>query len=79
MVNGQPRTLNLREIFFHYINHRKDVIHKRTEYDLKIAKNRLHILEGLRIALQHIDEIIELIKKSQDANIARKTLMESTA
>ena len=76
LVNGQPRTLNLREIFFHYINHRKDVIRKRTEYDLKIAKNRLHILEGLRIALQHIDEIIELIKKSQDANIARKTLME---
>ena len=77
LVNGQPKTLNLREIFFHYVNHRKEVIRKRTEYDLRIAKNRLHILEGLRIALQHIDEIIELIKKSQDAHVARKALMEN--
>ncbi len=77
LVNGQPRTLNLREIFFHYVNHRKEVIRKRTEYDLKIAKNRLHILEGLRIALDHIDEIIALIKKSQDANVARAALIEN--
>ena len=52
LVNGQPKTLNLKEIFFHYVEHRKEVIRKRTEYDLKIAKNRLHILEGLRIALR---------------------------
>ena len=44
LVNGQPKTLNLKQIFFHYVNHRKEVIRKRTEYDLKIAKNRLHIL-----------------------------------
>ena len=76
LVKGQPKTLNLREIFFHYVNHRKEVIRKRTEYDLKIAKNRLHILEGLRIALQHIDKIIELIKKSNDAHLARAALIE---
>lgn len=77
LVNGQPKTLNLKQIFFHYVEHRKEVIRKRTEYDLKIAKNRLHILEGLRIALQHIDEIIALIKKSEDANIARAALIEN--
>lgn len=77
LVNGQPKTLNLKEIFYHYVNHRKEIIRKRTEYDLKIAKNRLHILEGLRIALQHIDEIIALIKKSTDATIAKKALIEN--
>ena len=77
LVNGQPKTLNLKEIFYHYVNHRKEIIRKRTEYDLKIAKNRLHILEGLRIALQNIDAIIELIKKSEDAHVARKALIEN--
>jgi DNA gyrase subunit A len=77
LVNGQPKTLKLTEIFHHYVNHRKDVIRKRTEYDLKIAKNRLHILEGLRIALQHIDDIIALIKKSNDTHIARAGLIET--
>ena len=77
LVNGHPKTLNLREIFYHYIEHRKEVIKKRTEYDLRIAKNRLHILEGLRIALQHIDEIIALIKQSENANIAREKLIEN--
>ena len=77
LVNGQPKTLNLKQIFFHYVNHRKEVIRKRTEYDLKIAKNRLHILEGLRIALQHIDEIIALIKQSNDAHVARSALIET--
>ncbi len=77
LVKGQPKTLNLKEIFYHYINHRKEVIRKRTEYDLKVAKNRLHILEGLRIALQHIDEIIALIKKSKDAHVAREKLIEN--
>ena len=77
LVNGQPKTLNLKKIFYHYVNHRKEIIRKRTEYDLKIAKNRLHILEGLRIALQNIDAIIELIKKSEDAHVARKALIEN--
>jgi DNA gyrase subunit A len=77
LVNGQPQTLSLKQVFQHYLQHRKDVIKKRTEYDLKVAKNRLHILEGLRIALQHIDEIIALIKKSQDAHVARAKLIEN--
>ena len=77
LVDGHPKTLGLRDIFYHYVNHRKDVIRKRTEYDLRIAKNRLHILEGLRIALQHIDEIIALIKKSETANIAKEKLIET--
>jgi DNA gyrase subunit A len=77
LVNGLPQTLGLRDIFYHYVNHRKEVIQKRTTYDLRIAKNRLHILEGLRIALQNIDAIIELIKTSPDAAIARKGLMEN--
>jgi DNA gyrase subunit A len=76
LVNGQPQTLNLRDIFYHYVNHRKDVIRKRTEYDLRLAKDRLHILEGLRIALQHIDDIIALIKTSPDAPAARQGLMD---
>ncbi|MBL6723047.1 MAG: DNA gyrase subunit A [Candidatus Margulisbacteria bacterium] len=77
LVNGQPKTLNLKEVFYHYVTHRKEVIRKRTEYDLKIAKNRLHILEGLRIALQHIDAIIALIKQSNDSHVARQGLIDT--
>lgn len=75
LVDGHPKTLSLRDIFYHYVNHRKDVIRKRTEYDLRIAKNRLHILEGLRIALQHIDAIIALIKQSESSSIAKDRLI----
>lgn len=76
LVSGIPQTLKLKEILEHYVAHRKVVIIRRTEYDLRIAKARQHILEGLRIALDNIDEIVELIKKSPDANTARSTLME---
>lgn len=75
LVDGQPKTLSLKEIFYHYVGHRKEVIRKRTEYDLALAKNRLHILEGLRIALNNIDAIIALIKTSPDTATARSTLM----
>ena len=76
LVNGIPQTLTLKQVLEHYVEHRRIVITKRTEYDLKIAKARQHILEGLRIALDNIDEIVELVKKSPDTNTARTSLME---
>lgn len=77
IVNGVPRTLTLRQVLSYYILHRKEVIVKRTMYDLKKAEDRLHILEGLRIALDNIDEIIVLIKKSPDTESARTGLMST--
>jgi DNA gyrase subunit A len=76
LVNRVPKTLTLKEILGHYIAHRKEVITKRTTYDLKIAKARLHILEGLKIALQNIDEMIALIKKSTNTQEARQNLKQ---
>lgn len=76
LVNNQPKVLSLKECLFHYINHRKDVIIRRTKYDLKKAEARLHILEGLKIALDHIDEIVRLIRSSKDDSTARTALME---
>lgn len=66
LVNNEPKVLTLKEILTHYINHRKDVIIRRTKFELEKAEARLHILEGLRIALDHIDEIIAIIKASYD-------------
>lgn len=77
LVNGEPKVLTLKEILFHYINHRKEIIIRRTKYDLNKAEARLHILEGLRIALDHIDEIIKIIKAAKDDNTARANLMEN--
>ncbi len=76
LVNGVPRMLNLKQILSHYIDHRKVVITRRSEYDLKQAQDRLHILEGLRIALQNIDEVIALIKQSSSPEVARTGLIE---
>ena len=75
LVDGQPRVLKLNEILHYYIEHRKQVVKRRTEFDLKKAEARLHILEGLRIALDHIDEIIKIIRSAYD-NAAQK-LMEA--
>ncbi len=75
LVNGIPKLLTLKEVLSHYILHRKEVIVRRTKFDLKKAKARLHILEGLRIALENIDAVIALIKKSANADEARKGLM----
>jgi len=72
--HGRPRTLNLREIIRCFLDHRKDVVEKRTRYDLKKAKERAHILEGLKIALSNIDEVVQIIKKSKNVNIARNKL-----
>ncbi|MBB6674414.1 DNA gyrase subunit A [Cohnella nanjingensis] len=75
IVNKEPKVLNLREVLHHYIQHQIEVIRRRTEYDLKKAEARAHILEGLRIALDHLDEVIALIRASQTTDQAREGLM----
>ncbi len=75
LVNGRPRVLNLRDMIYYYLEHQREIVRKRTEYDLRQAEARAHILEGLRIALDHIDEIISLIRASQTGEEAREGLM----
>lgn len=75
LVNNRPETLNLKQMLVHYIEHRKVVIIRRTKYLLERAQARAHILEGLRIALQNIDEIIKLIKTSESVEHARQGLI----
>ncbi|MCI0511939.1 DNA gyrase subunit A [candidate division KSB1 bacterium] len=75
LVDGQPRVLNLKELLQYFIDFRHDIVVRRTEYDLKIAERRAHILEGLKIALDNIDEVIEIIKKSRNTETARNSLM----
>ncbi|WP_425449245.1 DNA gyrase subunit A [Dethiothermospora halolimnae] len=75
LVDGQPKLLNLRQIIRHYLNHQKDVIVRRTQYDLDKAEARAHILEGLKIALDNIDQVISLIRSSKTANDAKEGLM----
>jgi DNA gyrase subunit A len=75
LVDGYPKVLNLKELLYHYLEHQKVVIVRRTQYDLEKAQARAHILEGLIIALDNIDEVVELIKKSPDAPTAREGLM----
>lgn len=75
LVNGEPKTLNLRDMLYHYLQHQIEVIRRRTEYDLKKAEARAHILEGLRIALDNLDEVIALIRASQTTDEAREGLI----
>ncbi len=75
IVNGQPKILNIKEMLWHYINFQEEVIRRRTAFDKKKAEARAHILEGLRIALDHIDEIIRIIRQSYDD--AKPRLMEA--
>jgi DNA gyrase subunit A len=75
LVDGEPKVLNLKQCLEYYLNHQKVVIRRRTEFELRKAEARAHILEGLRIALDHIDEIISLIRSSQTTDIAREGLM----
>ena len=79
LVNGEPKVLSLREMLFHYIAHQKDVVTRRTQYDLDKAEARAHILEGLLKALDHIDEIVSIIRSSPDTGVARTNLMERFA
>lgn len=76
LVDGQPKILALKEILYHYLEHQKVVIRRRTQYELKKAEDRAHILEGLRIALDHIDEIIALIRASKTTDEAKTGLIE---
>ncbi|MFA5674953.1 MAG: DNA gyrase subunit A [Christensenellales bacterium] len=74
LVDGEPKVLNLKELLFHYIEHQKDVVVRRTRHELEKAQARAHILKGLIIALDNIDEIVELIKKSPDVPTAKNSL-----
>lgn len=76
LVDGHPKVLNLKQMLSHYLDHQIVIIRRRTEFELRKAEARAHILEGLRIALDHIDEIISLIRSSQTTDIARAGLME---
>ena len=75
LVNDHPRVLNLKECLVYYLEHQKEIITRRTQYELDKAEARAHILAGLRIALDHIDEIISLIRGSATTDIAREGLM----
>lgn len=79
IVNKKPQILTLRDALYYYLQHQIEVIRRRTEYDLKKAEARAHILEGLRIALDNLDEVIALIRGSQTAEIARNGLIERFA
>ena len=74
LVNGRPQLLNLKDLIHHFVEHRHDVVVKRTKYELKKAEQRAHILEGLIIASDNIDDVIDLIKKSSNAEDARLKL-----
>lgn len=75
LVNGQPKVLNLKELLYYYLEHQKEVVRRRTAFELRKAEARAHILEGLRIALDHIDAIISLIRSSRTTEIAKEGLM----
>ena len=77
IVNGAPKVLRLKEILQYYLEHQENVVRRRTQFDLKKAENRAHIVAGLRIALDHIDEIISIIRNSQTSEIAKNQLMEN--
>jgi len=77
IVNKEPKVLNLRDVLYHYLQHQMEVIRRRTIFDLKKAEARAHILEGLRIALDHLDEVIALIRASRTADIAREGLINT--
>ncbi len=76
LVNGRPKLLNLKELISHYVDHRHDVVLRRTQYELRKAEERAHILEGLIIASDNIDEVIEIIKSSKSPNEAKERLQE---
>jgi len=77
LVKGRPYTLNLKDMIGHYVDHRHDVVTRRTQYELREAEKRAHILEGYLIALDNLDEVINLIRASRDPEIAKAGLMEN--
>ena len=76
LVNGVPRILNLKQILYYYVEHQKDVVTRRTKFELNKAQARAHILEGLKIALDYIDEVINLIRSSANGQVAKAALMD---
>jgi DNA gyrase subunit A len=76
LVDNVPRTLSLREVIGHYVDHQRDIIVRRTKYELRRAEERAHVLEGLLIALDNLDEVIALIRGSRDPETARTGLVE---
>jgi len=76
LVNNRPLLLNLKDLLFHFIEHRKEIVIRRTRFELKKAKDRVHILEGLMLTLNHLDEIISLIRKAESPTSAKKDLIE---
>ena len=76
LVNNEPQVLNLKQILNHYITFQKEVVTRRTQFELNKAEARAHILEGLRIALDNIDEVINIIRGSKTSEIAKNTLIE---
>ena len=79
LVNNQPKVMNLKDILTHYIRHQEEVVTRRTKYDLNKAEERDHILQGLLIALDNIDEVIQIIRSSANAQTAKEKLMERFA
>ncbi len=77
LVKGRPQTLNLKDLIHHYVEHRHEVVIRRTEYELREAEKRAHILQGYLIALDNLDEVIKLIRESRDPDIAKAGLMEN--
>ncbi|WP_295729025.1 DNA gyrase subunit A [uncultured Limosilactobacillus sp.] len=77
IVKGAPKILSLKEILTYYLEHQEEVVRRRTEFELKKAQSRAHIVEGLRIALDHIDEIIKIIRQSQTSEVAKSELMSN--
>jgi len=77
LVKGRPEVLNLRDLIHHFVEFRHEVVTRRTQYELAQAEKRAHILEGLLIALDHLDEVIALIRNSANADLAREGLMET--
>ena len=75
LVNGEPKVLNLKQVLYHYIQHQKDVVTRRTKFELNKAEARAHILEGLKIALDNLDEVIKLIRASKTGAEAKEGLM----
>lgn len=76
LVNNEPKVLNLLEMIYYYLEHQKDVVTRRTQYELNKAEERAHILEGLMIALDHIDEVISIIRSSKNVATAKERLIE---
>ena len=79
LVRNQPKVLSLKELLAHFVEHRKEVITRRTQYELRKAEERLHILEGFKIALDNLDEIVELIKGSESPAVAKAGLVRTFA